>query len=207
MENWNVNLVVLSGKVLNEPVLSHTTHQEQFYLFELECQRLSGVSDRVKVLCSQALLSQACMAVGEGLTVRGALRSYNNKSGVGSRLLISVLAHALETGETVYENSVTLHGTLCKTPVFRKTPLGREICDLLLAVNRRYGRADYFPCIVWGVSARETAGFAVGTRLALEGRVQSRLYHKNIDGALVEKTAYEVSVASVQCVEEADEHA
>ena len=136
------------------------------------------------------------------MTVIGQLRSFNNKSGQGSRLVISVFAHQLTPGGESPFNQIQLSGVLCKTPVPRRTPLGREICDIILAVNRRYGRADYLPCIAWGAVAAQTADMHTGQRLTVEGRVQSRIYTKNENGVLTERTAYEVSIMRPAEVEE-----
>jgi len=200
--SWNQNTMTLRGKVNNLPTLSHVTHRESFYIFVLESRRLSGINDYIKILCSESILQNMSFDVGDTISVQGALRSYNNKSGVGNRLIISVLAHSIQYCDDDPVNSVVLRGTLCKTPVFRKTPLGREICDMLLAVNRRYGRADYLPCIVWGVQAREFANCDIGTKLSIEGRIQSRIYHKIDDGVTIEKTAYEVSIGNISLFEE-----
>ena len=132
---------------------------------------------------------------GRRLTVEGQLRSFNNKSGQGSRLVISVFARVLTEAEENDDcNEIQLQGVLCKPPVLRRTPLGRCICDMMLAVNRRYGRADYLPCIAWGAIAQQTAILPVGSRLTVEGRVQSRGYTKTVDGVGQERTAYEVSI-------------
>ena len=175
-------------------MLSHTNHGLSFYKFTLSVERLSGLADKLAVIISAPQLGIVPLSVGDTVTVRGQLRSFNNKSGLGSRLVISVFTHTLEAdGETPF-NLIQLSGTLCKPPVLRRTPLGREICDLLLAVNRRYGRADYLPCIAWGAVAQQTALLHTGQRLTVEGRVQSRIYSKTEDGVTSDRTAYEVSV-------------
>ena len=125
------------------------------------------------------------------------MRTFNNRSGVGSRLVVSVFARELSQEEGEDENRLELSGTLCKLPVLRTTPLGRTICDMILAINRRYGRADYLPCIAWGSLAYRCGSMGVGDRLSLEGRLQSRVYTKEIDGQLQERTAFEVSVMSL----------
>ncbi|MFB0920809.1 MAG: single-stranded DNA-binding protein, partial [Oscillospiraceae bacterium] len=131
------------------------------------------------------------------LRVTGELRSYNNKSGVGNRLLIFVYANELEFCDGEPENLISLRGTVCKQPSLRMTPLGREICDILLAVNRPFGRSDYLPCISWGQNAREASLWNVGDTIELEGRIQSRSYIKSADSGQVKKVAYEVSASSV----------
>lgn len=132
---------------------------------------------------------------GAAVTVTGQLRSFNNRSGQGPRLVVSVFAQTLQPGgEGAGESAFGLSGVLCKPPTLRCTPLGREICDIILAVNRRYGRADYLPLIAWGTVARQTSILAVGARLTVEGRIQSRTYTKNLETGPQERVAYEVSV-------------
>ena len=133
----------------------------------------------------------------EKLCVKGELRSFNNKSGEGAKLVITVFAKELYLCDDDDLNEVHLVGTLCKKPNLRMTPMGRDICDLMLAVNRRYGRSDYLPCITWGLKARETAEWDTGTMVTLDGRIQSRSYVKIVGGDPVEKTAFEVSVTDI----------
>ena len=146
MDN-NFNRVQHCGTVDSAPALSHVNHGVSFYKFTLAVERLSGLADKLTVIAAQPLLESAAIREGDTVTVRGQLRSFNNKSGQGSRLVISVFAHALEKGGDTPFNLIQLSGILCKPPVLRRTPLGREISDIILAVNRRYGRADYLPCI------------------------------------------------------------
>ena len=188
-----VNSVSLCGSAAEAPSFSHEGRFERFFVLPLEIRRLSGVYDRVNVILRERQLSELDGAFPM-LRVTGELRSYNNRRGDGAKLVITVLAKALEPCEEPDENSVSLSGTLCKPPQLRTTPLGREICDLMLAVNRRCGRSDYLPCICWGQRAREAACFGVGTKLSLDGRMQSRRYIKLTDGEPVEKTAFEISV-------------
>ena len=196
-ETGSVNTVFLRGCVRGAPTASHETRGERFDRLTLEVERLSGAVDRVPVLARSQLLDELELPeAGEGakLCVRGELRSFNNRSGVGARLVITVFAKELWFEPGPDENEVILSGTLCKPPTHRMTPLGREICDLMLAVNRRYGRSDYLPCIAWGAAAREAALWDMGTPVSLRGRIQSRNYNKTVEGETVEKTAYEVSV-------------
>lgn len=151
---------------------SHTNHGESYLKFPLAVCRLSGAEDRVNVVASAALLERCPLTEGEELSVEGEVRSFNNRSGVGSRLVISVYARQMHREPGEEENRLRLTGTLCKVPVYRRTPLGRDICDLMLAVNRRYGRTDYLPCIAWGSLARRCAELAPGNRVELEGRLQ-----------------------------------
>ena len=196
-ESKRSNYVFLRGSVSEAPRLSHESRNEQFYQFSLEVCRLSGTPDTVHVLVRGALLDELEIGGGSKLCVLGELRSFNNKSGVGPKLIITVFAKELWFDDGEDENTVELTGTLCKTPNLRTTPLGREICDLMLAVNRRYGRSDYLPCIAWGLRARSASGWQVGTSVHLTGRIQSRSYAKTVDGETVEKTAFEVSVIDI----------
>jgi len=147
------------------------------------------------------LLDQIELKAAPTITVRGDLRSFNNKTGLGSRLVITVFARTISLGWGEDENRVRLRGVLCKPPNLRRTPMGREICDLMLAITRRYGRSDYLPAITWGQNAIEAADWPVGTTVELAGRLQSRLYIKQENGREVEKTAFEVSVISQRVVE------
>lgn len=193
MDN-NFNRVQLCGVVTSTPALSHSNHGLSFYTFTLSVARLSGLADKLTVIASAPQLEAVPLREGDAAAVTGQLRSFNNKSGQGSRLVISVFAHTLEKGGETPFNLIQLSGVLCKPPVLRRTPLGREICDLLLAVNRRYGRADYLPCIAWGAVAQQTALMSTGDRLTVEGRVQSRTYTKTENGVSTQRTAYEVSI-------------
>lgn len=190
----NINRVILCGDVTGEPYLSHVNHGESFYKFPLAVPRLSGQIDELSVVTPQVLLEQAPVHPGDRVRAAGQLRSFNNKSGQGRRLIISVFARRLEPGGPEPENCIQLSGVICKIPVLRRTPLGRDICDIILAVNRRYGRADYLPCIAWGAVAQQTAAMPVGRRLTVEGRVQSRTYTKLTSAGPEDRVAYEVSI-------------
>lgn len=192
----NNNMVELCGTAAAEPVFSHKSKEREFYTLPLVVCRLSGAEDRVNVTIDRRM-AQLCRD-GERLRVCGELRSFNNRSGTGSRLVISVFARSVEPCGDEEVNRVELRGTVCKKPTYRCTPMGREICDLMLAVNRRYGRSDYLPCIIWGIGAREAREWDVGRRLALAGRLQSRNYIKTENGESVEKTAFEVSVVDFE---------
>ena len=192
------NDLLLRGTAAAEPAFSHENHGQRFYRFPLSVRRLSGQADVLQVIATGEQLSHLLPLTGRRLEIQGQLRSFNNKSGQGSRLVISAFTRLLvETaGEDV--NIIELKGAICKPPVLRRTPLGRCICDMMLAVNRRYGRADYLPCIAWGQVAMVTGQLPVGSTLALEGRVQSRMYTKVVDGVPQERTAYEVSIMRLQ---------
>ena len=195
----NNNKIFLRGRLAAPPSLSHVNHGVEYLLLPLSVCRLSGAEDTLHVVASREQLEPALppLEAGSPLSVSGEVRTFNNRSGVGSRLVISVFAKALFQEEGEDENHLELFGTLCKPPVLRTTPLGRTICDMILAANRRYGRADYLPCIAWGSLAYYCASKEVGDRLALEGRLQSRIYTKEIDGRTQERTAFEVSVMSL----------
>ena len=195
---WNKNQIILHGRAAAEPSVSHSSHGEVYYGFPLQVLRLSGVEDRINVVASAVLLAECPVRAGEELTIEGEVRSFNNKSGVGSRLVITVYARELRPGPGEDENRLRLTGTLCKPPVCRRTPLGREICDMMLAVNRRYGRTDYLPCISWGGLAQRCGRLGVGERISLEGRLQSRVYVKRVGEESQERTAFEVSVMTLE---------
>ena len=193
------NFARLRGTLAGPVILSHQNRQERFFRFPLRTERLSGTEDVVNVLARERLL-QADLPVAERLDVSGEIRTFNNTSGEGAKLVISLFARRLTlSDEDTDENLVLLTGTICKPPVLRRTPLGREICDLMLAVNRHYGRSDYLPCLVWGERAHIAAEWPVGTLVSLTGRFQSRAYHKLLpDGTVTERTAYEISVAEIE---------
>lgn len=203
MEESSVsNYVLLRGTLGGPPRFSHLSREERFYQFPLEVSRLSGTIDTIHIIAREPLL-EALVPCGETrLCVRGELRSFNNRSGVGARLVITVFARELWLDDGDDENIVELSGTLCKAPNYRVTPMGREICDLMLAVRRRYGRSDYLPCIAWGAGARLASAWDIGQHVRLTGRIQSRVYQKIIEGEAVEKTAFEVSVVTIEPEEE-----
>lgn len=193
------NTVELCGALAAAPRFSHLSRGERFFIFPVETRRLSGAVDTINVVAREALLAALRIEEAERLCVQGELRSFNNRREEGPKLVITVFARALSLaggGEDV--NSITLRGALCKQPVLRVTPMGRDICDLMVAVNRRCGRSDYLPCICWGARARTAALFDVGDGVELTGRVQSRQYIKLIEGEPVEKTAYEVSASEIR---------
>ncbi len=198
------NSVVLRGVMREAPIFSHASREEMFYLFSLDVSRLSGAVDTIRIIARRALLEDLEVNGAEKLRVTGELRSFNNRSGEGPRLVITVFARTLSFEDGDDENEVELGGVLCKQPVYRVTPMGREICDLILAVRRSYGRSDYLPCIAWGASARAAAEWPVGTAVRVSGRIQSRIYQKTENGITVDKTAYEVS--AIRIASEAPEY-
>jgi single-stranded DNA-binding protein len=194
-----INQIRLCGTMETAPVFSHENHGRQFYSFFLGVERLSGTVDRLRVLADLALLSETDCAWGERILVTGQVRSYNQVDDSGRHLVISVYAETLELTDEEPDDRVTLTGTLCRDPIYRRTPLGREICDGMLAVNRSYRRTDYLPCIFWGRTARQIADLSSGARITLTGRLQSREYNKLLpDGETVTRTAYEISAVTAE---------
>ncbi len=197
---WNENHISLVGLVGKNPEESHKNHGVTYYQFPLRVSRLSGTEDVVNVVCTGAFLD---LVVSDAqVAVEGEVRSYNNRSGMGSKLVITVYARTVERCGGEHKNEMTLAGVLCKPPAVRRTPLGREICDMMLAVNRKYGRADYLPCIAWGALAVWCGQLEVGDGLKLNGRLQSREYTKEMEGKKAVRTAYEISIMSLEPVED-----
>lgn len=199
--DWNENQAVLVGEAVTEPQFSHSSHGEDFFRLPVKSLRLSGAEDVINAVISRTLLEQYPVRAGERIAISGEVRSYNNHSGTGSRLVITLFARSIRPDETgTDENHLALAGVLCKKPVYRTTPLGREIADLILAVNRRYGRADYLPCIAWGSLAACCGRLDAGAGLRLKGRLQSRAYTKVIEGGEIRRVAYEVSIMTMEVV-------
>lgn len=192
------NNVVLAGEVVGTPVYSHEFLGEHFYLFEMAIQRTSGFIDTVPVMISERLYNIENIKAGKLYEIIGQFRSYNNHKNGKNCLVLSVFAreiHELDEEEFVDENSVVILGYICKKPVYRETPLGREIADLLIAVNRAYGKSDYIHCITWGRNAKYADTLEVGMQVRLQGRIQSREYVKKIgDDETETRVAYELSV-------------
>ena len=199
MEHSN-NTITLRGTLLALPQLSHTNHGKQFYRFTLEVPRLSGTVDLLPVVAEESLVMQLDPTAGDMLTVTGQIRSHNQRSDDGRHLLIFVFASQIvvEDGEPL--NEVYLEGPLCREPTFRKTPLGREICDVMLAVPRAFHRADYLPCITWGRTAQEISQCHTRDVIAIRGRMQSRIYTKLTADGAEDRTAYEISALSAEAV-------
>ena len=198
MDESQNNYVSLCGIPGSDPVYSHESRSDRFFTFPLEIARLSGTTDRIPIVLRESQLERLPFSSADRIEIEGELRSFNNRSGVGRRLVISVFAREIGiAAQTVWKNSAELSGTLCRPPVYRSTPMGREITDLMLAVNRPYGRSDYLPCIVWGRFAREASVWDVGTRVHIVGRIQSREYIKNLDGKALRRVAYEVSATEI----------
>lgn len=196
-ETAAVNQIRLCGFAASEPQFSHENHGRQFYRFLLECPRLSGTTDILPILADRELLD-ALAAEGDAVSVTGQLRSFNSHSETGRHLILSVFASQIRFCSEPPCNEVLLRGTLCKMPVLRRTPLGRDICDAILAVRRQYGRTDYLPCIFWGAAARMIGSRVPGDTVQLDGRMQSREYRKVLpDGTAEWRTAYEISALTV----------
>ena len=210
------NYLTLVGKVTGEKRFSHEIYGESFYLFNLSIPRLSGNSDIIPITISERLIKEDTLQEGKKLVIKGQFRSYNSYQNEKNRLILTVFAKDIvEVNETENEeendiarkdiitNEVVLIGYICKKPIYRQTPFGREIADVLLAVNRSYNKSDYIPCIAWGRNARFCQNLEVGSQVKVVGRVQSRSYEKKYeDGTSETRVAYEVSIGSLELIEE-----
>lgn len=201
--NTETNYTKLCGSMAGSPVYSHSSRSQEFFTFPLEVQRLSGNFDTLNIIVRRSQLSELQGQTDEKLCVIGQIRTFNNRRGDGAKLVITVLARELFFCNEDDSNLVLLSGTLCKPPNLRTTPMGRDICDLMLAVNRNYSRSDYLPCICWGQQAQQACLWKVGTQVQLTGRLQSRRYIKLTDAGAVEKTAFEVSVTEIGVIDPA----
>ena len=192
------NHIILRGSLICLPQFSHENHGRRFFRFSLEVPRLSGTVDTLPVIAQEDVLNAMELSDGEMLTVTGQVRSHNVRIDGKRRLLIFVFAELIlcEDGEPL--NEVTLSGPICREPTYRRTPLGREICDVMLAVPRAFRLADYLPCILWGRTAQECAQYHTRDVLHITGRLQSRIYTKVTDSGSEERTAYEISALSAQ---------
>ena len=200
MENNKVSVI---GTIVSDFTFSHAVFGEGFYLLDLSVSRLSEQADVIPLMISERLIDVTRDYRGCTIEAIGQFRSYNHHEGSKNRLVLSVFVREVRFMEEFTDytktNQIFLDGYICKEPIYRKTPLGREIADLLVAVNRPYGKSDYIPCIAWGRNARYASGFAVGTRILIWGRVQSREYTKRLSETECEKrVAYEVSVSKLE---------
>ena len=200
------NQVVVMGTIVSGFTYSHEIFGEGFYMVDVEVERLSESSDIIPVMISERLINIEGDYKGCMISVTGQFRSYNRHEEKKNRLILSVFAREVEFIEKIEENSksnqIYLDGYICKEPIYRKTPLGREIADLLIAVNRPYGKSDYIPCICWGRNARFASNFSVGSRCAIWGRIQSREYMKKMnEEEVIRRVAYEVSVSKLELVD------
>ena len=203
----NNNKVTVIGEIVSDFSFSHETYGEKFYTFGVSVVRTSGYEDVIPVMISERLIDTQQSYIGQCIRVDGQFRSYNRHEEKKNRLVLSVFARELEFVSEIPEgersNQIFLDGYICKPPIYRKTPLGREIADLLIAVNRSYGKSDYIPCITWGRNARFTAGLTVGTEIQVFGRIQSREYVKKISETEAEhRIAYEVSISKLEVLDE-----
>ena len=197
------NSITVRGTLQELPRFSHENHGRRFYRFILEVPRLSGATDLLPVVAEEASLSELDPSGGEMITVTGQIRSHNLRNEGSRRLLVFIFASSVtaEDGEPV--NDVYLEGPLCRDPTFRRTPLGREICDAMLAVPRAFRRADYIPCILWGRTAQEVGACHTRDRVRINGRLQSRVYTKLTEDGPEQRTTYEVSALSAEVLEQA----
>ena len=196
------NQITLRGSLASLPQFSHENHGHRFFRFLLEVPRLSGAVDTLPVVAQEEILNAADLSAGEMLMVTGQVRSHNIRSDGRRHLLIFVFPTKILCEDGEPKNEVTLEGTLCREPTYRRTPLGREICDVMLAVPRAFKRADYLPCILWGRTAQETAQCHTRDKLRIQGRLQSRAYTKVTEGGSEERTAYEISALSAEVLTE-----
>lgn len=206
------NKVELTGEIVSDFTFSHEVFGENFYTTKISIKRRSDTVDILPIAVSDRLVDVKMDRKGKQIKIKGQLRSYNQHNENGKRLILSVFAREFEALEELPfmddENHIFLDGYVCKQPNYRKTPLGREVTDILLAVNRPYGKSDYIPCIIWGRNARYSSSFAVGTHIQIEGRIQSREYQKKISDTEVEtRIAYEVSASKITVVEETEDNA
>lgn len=212
------NHLILMGKVTSDKRFSHEIYGECFYIFDLEVPRLSDTADIIPVTISERLIQDEKMSVGSKVLIRGQFRSYNSYENEKNKLILTVFAKDIFYEEEIEEqiqteeskeptsNEVILTGYICKKPIYRQTPFGREIADLLLAVNRAYNKSDYIPAIAWGRTARFCQNLDVGTEVKVTGRVQSRSYEKKFeDGTSITKVAYEVSIGSLEVIDEKED--
>jgi len=201
----NNNKITLVGKIVSNKEISHEIYGEAFYRFNLEVARLSGNADIIPITVSERLFEISQIEIGKKIRTEGQFRSYNSYEGERSRLVLTVFAKEIifldESEETDNPNTVELNGYICKKPIYRQTPFGREISDILLAVNRAYNKSDYIPAIAWGRNARFCENLEIGQNIKIYGRVQSRMYEKkHEDGTVENKIAYEVSISRLEIV-------
>ena len=199
-EQMNNNKVHLQGKIVSLPRLSHKVYDENFYEIDLEVARLSSSVDVIPITVSEKLMSEYNFDIGKEIALNGQFRSYNKQVNGKSKLVLTVFVREIldSLDSTQNTNVIELVGFICKEPVFRTTPFKREICDVLLAVNRAYNKSDYLPCIAWGRNARFTKSLEIGDKVSVVGRIQSREYEKKkADGVVEKKVAYEISIIKI----------
>lgn len=196
------NQIILRGNLVNLPEFSHENHGRRFFRFTLEVPRLSGTVDLLPIIAEDRILDMIDLSGGEMLTITGQIRSHNVPGAERRKLLIFVFAQSILAGDGEAVNDVILEGTICREPTYRRTPLGREICDMMLAVPRPFHRADYLPCILWGRTAQDGAQCHTRDKIRITGRLQSRLYTKMTENGAEERTAYEISALSARIPDE-----
>jgi len=195
------NTVLIAGTITEGCVFSHEVYGEGFYTFRISSERLSDKADILPVMISERLIDKELLQVGKRVDITGQLRSYNNYNSKKNRLVLTIFAREIrlmDEEKEKGENQIFLNGFICKAPIYRKTPFGREISDILVAVNRAYNKSDYIPCIAWGRNARYMVNLEVGANIRIWGRVQSRIYQKRIGDEIEERVAYEVSVSKIE---------
>lgn len=195
------NSITVRGSLLNLPEFSHENHGKRFFRFTLEVPRLSGAIDLLPVIAPEHLIEQLDPFCADMIYVTGQIRSHNQRDDLGRHLLIFIFAADIVVEDGPAINDVILEGVLCREPTYRRTPLGREICDVMLAVPRAFRRADYLPCILWGRTAQEIASCHTKDRIRITGRLQSRVYTKLTEEGPIEKTAYEISALGAEIIE------
>ena len=201
-EQMDNNKATLSGVIVEKPTFSHEVMGEGFYETKIEVKRLSDQVDVIPVTISERLLNDYGVDIGEEVCITGQFRSYNISDGLKSRLILSFFVREVIPVSDENPNMIEINGYVCKEPIYRTTPFNREICDMLVAVNRAYNKSDYIPCIAWGRNARFAKNLTVGSKVTISGRIQSRVYQKQLpDGAMDTRTAYEVSINRITLVD------
>ena len=202
MENNNITI---SGKIVSDLELSHEVYNEKFYKFYIKSERLSNQEDILPVIISERMINLDELEENKNIRIDGQFRSYNEQRENGNKLVLSIFVKGMEfipDDDSLTQNDANFIGYVCKNPIYRKTPLGREIADVLIAVNRTYKKSDYIPCILWGRNAKYCENLEVGTKVKVNGRIQSRNYEKKLDeNNIIKKTAYEVSVSKFAVAE------
>ncbi len=199
MNELQNNKVTISGTVISAPRYSHEIYKDRFYEFMIKCNRLSDNADILPITVNENMLADFSIAVGDRVEVVGQYRSYNKLDGAKNRLMLTIFASSINAPTSPMDrNEIDLVGYICKAPVYRTTPFRREICDILVAVNRGYNKSDYIPCIAWGRNAKLARELNVGAKVEISGRIQSREYSKRLDdGTMQSKIAYELSITSI----------
>lgn len=205
------NVVTISGTIVSNLQFSHEVYGEGFYYFIMDVPRLSDSADKIPVTVSERLITKQKLEIGKVIEVEGQFRSYNSYNNEGNRLVLTVFAREINFLEDEKKiknpNQIFLNGYICKRPVYRTTPFGREITDILLAVNRPYNKSDYIPCIAWGRNARYSENMTVGDNIKVWGRIQSREYQKKLEsGEIVNKIAYEISISKMEVCNPSDQN-